>query len=336
MGPQTGGSISFHTPASGGFDIDGQQVPWGTTLAELRNLLDQRGLLLKSPHDCFVRARCLSAYGFPAIGMQEEGVTAENRPVCSLVYHLAPYDAAIEIANPGFWADPIGAVLGTPREVYEAEKTQRQGSGEGTVIYHAAWKTGVLNLGLSVFGGQRPEDGGVCAAYLYLGWNDLAAAARPYLPQQQARQARLQALAGNAVQWQRVSLEYELDARLPVEDDGERSCRRALSGDMHYDTPAVWRDQLGEKQLAVWTSPAQALWGVSTRWDTIYFPTGYCPANIEWINFLPGRFGGYMQMQLGILSLMDRHDSNALRLVAEFVGKHSGQVPRCVASRNDG
>jgi hypothetical protein len=315
--------------------IDGEIMPWGTTLAELRALLKARGLDHASPHDEFLRGRCRQACGFPAISFQEEGLTAENRPLCSLTYHLAPYDAGVEVADPRFWADPITAALGEPIECHEADAEEREGAGEGSVLYYARWQAGVLTIGLSVFGGQRPEATGHAAAYLYLSWTDAEAAARPYLAEIAATEERLEAIAAGKIEFQVFKLQRKQSPACEGDDVAARRQQRALRGDGLFDTPAAWHRQLKDNQAAFWQSADGTAWGLANRWDTILFQRGEAGMEVRWWNILPGRFEGSMEFQLGALTLNDEPSSRALRELVERVGRQLGRKLEYSESRND-
>jgi hypothetical protein len=325
----------FVQPSATGFCIGAEELPWGITHAELREALKARGLLHASESDSFLRGYCPQAYGFPTISF-EAGATPENRPVSVLTYHLAPYDPQRAVADPRFWAEPLRAVLGEPELVSESDEAERETAGEGTVLYYANWRQGTLGVGLSVFGGQRPEVAGIAAAYLYLSWNDLQASARPYLPQWLGGEARLAAAAAAGVEMQTLTLAYELNPNYPGGDMNERQCQRALAADAQYDTPLAWRNRLDAKQVALWTSRDGALWGVSSHWDTVCYARTEAVPRVEWVNFLPSRFGGYMELQLAGLRLLDVHNSSALRTVAEFIGRCQGRPLECAESKDNG
>ncbi len=325
----------FIRPSLDGFQIDEHLFAWGTTLAALDRQLSERGQRRDGEFTDVPRGLCGSAYGFPAISFEPAYGEAE-RPVRSVTYHLAPYDPRREIADHRWWADAIRAALGAPGEEYVADAEEREGAGEGTVFYHATWTLAGLELGLSTFGGQRPESTGIAAGYLYLSWTDDEAAAAPYVAAAQQQQALLDALATGRVDWHPQSLRREQYRAQSDEDDAARMLERALSTRPVYDTPAAWARRLDERQAALWVASEGRYWGLSTQADTVFFERGQKDVEVEWRNLLPNRFSGEMSLSVASLRLVDEHSSAALSAIAHGVGKCLGRKIDCEESEDNG
>ncbi|HSW13592.1 MAG TPA: hypothetical protein VLI06_12180 [Solimonas sp.] len=325
----------FRPPSAEGFLIDGLLLPWGSTIADLREALAARDLLCEGHYGDVPCGRCQEACGFAAIAVGCEPAD-ENRPVRVLTWQLAPYDPALAIADPQWWADAISAVLGAPLELQEADAEERADAGEGTVMYYARWEAGAFGIGLSVFGGQRAEATGVSAAYLYLSWLDTAAAARPYLAQLQQREQLLAVIAGESPEWKSYRLQQEQYAICAEEDAATRQLERALGSGKHCDTPAAWARRLDDRQVAFWRRRDGSAWGLSTRNDTVFHERGDSAVEVHWINRPPNRFGGQMELDVGALHLQDVHSSPALTEIAGSIGQCLGRRIECTVSEDSG
>lgn len=324
----------FHPPSAEGFRIDDLLLPWGTTHAALRQALAARVDADAGPSGGDL-LRCADACGFAAIAL-ECGPGSERQPLRVLTWQLAPYDPKRPVADPRHWTDAIVAALGPPQDVQEADAEEREGAGEGTVLYYANWESGDWSVGLSVFGGQRPETHGVSAAYLYLSWNDTDSAARALLPQVQQRQQRVDAISGGGVEWIRQQLQYEINPICSAEDAASRLLERALSDGPHCDTPKAWAGRLGDKDVAFWRRSDGSAWGLCSRHDTLLFERGQTDVEVNWHNRLPNRFGGQMELDIGGLHLMDQHSSKALTALATEIGRSLGRRLECTESEDNG
>lgn len=325
----------FIRPSLDGFQVDTQLFAWGTTMAALNHELSARGQRREGNYEEIPRGLCGSAYGFPAISFEPAFGDIE-RPVRSVTYHLAPYDPKREIGDPRWWADAIRATLGPPTEEYSADDEEREGAGEGTVFYNATWSLDGLEVGLSTFGGQRPENTGTSAAYLYLSWTDEQAAAAPYIAAAQQQQMLLDALATARVEWHPQVLRPD-QYRAQSDDDAETRLRaRALSTRPVYDTPASWSRKLDDQQAALWIASEGRYWGLSTQYDTVFFERGQKDIEAQWHNVLPGRFGGYMELRVAGLCLLADHSSAALTELAKGVAQCLGQKLTCQESKDNG
>lgn len=325
----------FIRPSLDGFQVDAQLFAWGTTLADLDRALSAHGQRREGDYEDIPRGLCGSAYGFPAISF-EPAFGDVQRPVRSVTYHLAPYDPKLEIGDPRWWADAIRATLGPPAEEYSADDEEREQAGEGTVFYNASWRLDGLEVGLSTFGGQRPESTGISAAYLYLTWTDDEAAAAPYVARAQQQQLLLDALATARVEWHAQVLRPG-QYRAQTEDDAETRLRaRALSTQPIYDTPASWARKLDDRQAALWVASEGRYWGLSTQHDTVFFERGQQDIEVQWHNVLPSRFGGYMELRVAGLCLLDDHSSASLTALAKGVARCLGRELDCQESRDNG
>lgn len=326
---------TFVRPGPDGFRAGDRTFAWGTTLAALDRALRERGEREDGEIEEVPRGRCSQAYGFPAISF-EPSFGESERPVRTLTYHLSPYDPSVEIADHRWWAEAIVAQLGAPGDEQVADDEEREGADEGTVFYHATWALEELEVGLSVFGGQRPETTGIAAAYLYLTWTDDSAAAAPYLAAVRKQQTLLDGLAAARVEWQQKKLKHEQYAAQLGDEVGQRELERAMSTRPVYDTPPAWARKLDEQQVAHWTTADGKHWGLSTPADTVFFARDQTDIEIEWRNVLPNRFNGQMELCVGGLRLVDEHSSKALTAIAEAVGRSVGRKLDCEVSEDNG
>lgn len=325
----------FIRPDAGGFQVDGQRFPWGTTLAALDRALTECGVREDGEIAEIPRGRCGEAYGFPAISF-EPAYGEGDRPIRTLTYHLSPYDMALEIADHRWWADAIAAELGAPADEQFADDEERERGGEGTVFYYATWSLDKLDVGLSIFGGQRAETTGIAAGYLYLTWTDDRAAAAPYMAVVRERQVLLDSLAADHVEWQPQTLKHAQYAAQAGDEPEARELERAMSSQPVFDTPPAWACRLKDKQVAHWVTADGRHWGLSTHSDTVFFVRGQVDVGVEWRNVLPNRFDGQMELCVGGMRLLDVHSSKALTAIANAVEASLGRKLDCEISEDNG
>jgi hypothetical protein len=317
------------------YPLDDLALPWGLTLAEAAARLQHRPSL--PPHGGWpnLRVACRSVFGLAATEANLRA-PALHKPIMQVSYKLAapthfwgrPQEAAQ-------WQQPLTDLLGVPAQTQAYTEPWR--TGWSNVVYTARWQVGLVQVGLSVFGGVRQQASGPAAAGLYLDWQDELTAAQPFLAAAESEAAALGAVAGQAT----APLVYKLQQRqtpyhlprydAPTPGPGReatqlRQAQRALYREGLYETPTRFQTQLSDHEVALWAVPGRSAWAVSTQFDTVLL-TPDTP--LELVILHPAKGGGNHQLRLGDLSLGDAYDAPALLALAAAIARHTGRpVPR--------
>ncbi|MDR3418854.1 MAG: hypothetical protein P4L83_21990 [Nevskia sp.] len=317
-----------------GFDIEGRHFAWGATVAELR-----RACAGKPAQQVWetaaLRYPCKTAYGFPAVGFYARG-PAEERPVLSLIFDLAPYAASYARIRSEWWADAIQGALGEPRRVYRPDPAEVRGVPASGVVYSAGWGCSGAELHLSVYGGFRKEQGGTSVAGLFIHWRDEIAAAQPYLAGCAELERRLALIAAAAPQTEVFGLgSAQTPFRgppppepVPADEGAWRRAQRALRCSNLCETPAPWAGLLRDDQVLLWRSADAACWGLANRWDCSLFDAGAATPR-QWSNLLPGRGPGGTRLGVGDFVVTDVHNSEPVQRLAQALEPLLGRAIRC-------
>jgi hypothetical protein len=318
------------------YPLNGLTLPWGLTLTEAAARLGQPPPQLP-PRGGWpnLRVACRSVFGLAATEA-ELRAPALHKPVLQVSYELAaPPQFRGQPREAAQWQQPLTDLLGTPAEAQAYTEPGR--TGWSNVVYAARWQVGLVQVGLSVFGGVRQQAGGPVAAGLYLHWQDELTAAQPFMAAAEAEAAALEAVAGQAA----APLVFRLQHRqtpyhqphydAPTPDPGRaairlRQAHRALYREGLYETPTRLQAQLSNHEVALWAVPSQATWAVSTQLDTVLL-TPDTPLKLVILH--PAKGGGNHQLSLGDLSLGDAYGAAALPALAAAIAQHTGRpVPR--------
>ena len=317
------------------YPLDALALPWGLTLAEAAARLQDHAQ--RPPYGGWpnLRVACRSVFGLAATEANLRA-PALHKPVMQVSYELAaPPQFRGQPREAAQWQQPLTDLLGAPAEAQAHTKPGR--TGWSHVVYTARWQVGLVQVGLSVFGGVRQQAGGPVAAGLYLDWQDELTAAQPFLAAAEAAAAALDAVAGQAA----APLVFRLQQRqtpyhmprydAPTPDPGRaatrlRQAHRALYREGLYETPTRFQTQLSDYEVALWAVPGRAAWAVSTQLDTVLLTPDTL---LELVILHPAKGGGNHQLRVGDLSLGDTYGAAALPALAAAITQHTGRpVPR--------
>jgi hypothetical protein len=311
-----------------GFFVDELTLPWGTTLAEAAARLAGRPQWPPYGGWPNLRLACSHVLGLAASECNLRA-PASARPVLQASYHLvAPPGYAGRPAEASQWQEPLTARLGPPTQTEVVERPEAVGTS--MVVYSARWQWPGGLLSLSAYGGIRAEAGGPVAAGLFLDWEDELTAAHPHAVAAAHEAARLAAVAGPAVeavvfqltQAQAPYTHFDFNQPQPPTDERRRA-QRALYREHLLETPPYFQQRLAAAEVALWPVSGRAAWAVSTRWDTAVLPLA-TPPSIELLTAQPGRGRGYVQLDIGPLSLVDALATPALPALADALARLPG------------
>lgn len=312
-----------------GFRIDGRLIGWGTDLAAAASRLGAPAEGKRIGYTS-IRVPCARAYGFETIAAQLSGYGL-SRPVTALAYDLAlPAGGTIE---PQFWLGPLGERLGAPT----SETVEDVGDRSGDAVRHYAnWERGDLSIGISVFGGPRPVEGGVSGATLWLSWA-IERAAAAFLPAWHAACESLAVAARDAAAPRIFRLGFDQYALHGdgSEPTGEARLKReawlALAAPDILLTPQPVARRLSSRQFALWSNPGMRVHCLSTRWDSVIWDDG-AASKIDWWHVLPAKGPGQSSLHAGSWSVVDFTDSTSVPAAIEALEA----IPGVTISRLDG
>ena len=138
-----------------GFRIDGTFHPWGTLFDAVAPDRVESGY-------ASVEVACHSAYGFTTV-YAEPTAARPDRPVTTVAY---------ELADSGVAARHVFAQLVVRLgQTYDIDRDDSpEAANASSVVLHANWKLGKVEIGLSLYGAPRPSDFGDGLGKLYLSW----------------------------------------------------------------------------------------------------------------------------------------------------------------------
>lgn len=293
-----------------GFRIGDVLVAWGTTLGAATALPGLTRLAVPYPAANQAVFRCDARFGFRTLSASLTAPSGD-RPVLTATYLI---DARDEAA--GAVVGRLAATLGRPDRV----GAYPEAAGVWSMVTETAeWRRGDITLSVSVFGGERPEDGGRSIAMIWHSWSE-ARAALPYLDAWRQRSAALARYAArrDATETFRLDLEQMHDDRA-----ARRAVHHALYRPELLDTPAELAAAIPPTGFALWSSRRDAIWCLSTRWTSAAFDFGATVAASH-IEIKPAKGGGYAEIAVGSWSARACYPSvevaRAARTIAAIEG----------------
>ena len=278
---------------SSGFRIDAAFHPWGTLFNSVAPGRVDSGY-------ASVELPCTSAYGFATI-YAEPTAPRPDRPVTTVAYELAEAGTA-----PRHLFAELVKRLGPPDEVSRDDSPDS--ANESSVVLHADWKRGAVEIGLSLYGAPRPSDFGNGLGKLYLSWADRDAMAAPFLAAWRATNQTAVAAADGA-EVRVFALQYALydDDTAPLSPD-----ELAFSTPDLLLTPPAIASRLGPTTFALWSDAAGAHCYLSTARSTVRLGDDGT-ATVQFLDIAPARGGGYAELRAGPWSVRDAHGSASIK-----------------------
>ena len=310
-----------------GFEIDDRLIPWGTTLAEVKNMLTDYPLLNtydKTRHLHFV---CKNAYKMPALEFSVSSY-ALDRPIMQVVFELSGPGYNRMNSKIKFWKESISQYLGKP------ERTSRHSTffypdPSSGVKFCSSWLNQSIRVTLSVYGGERQTNNGIAHAGLFIDWTDEIKAAQSFIKDYEEREVLLDTLFSNlsdckihelgSEQKQWHLPDYTLsNPHIALSNPILRKSQKVLSCRNLLDTPPDFKEILNSKSIAIWRNDNEQYWGISNCWDTVFFKMKQ-DIPIMWQNLLPAKGPGRMLLNISDLSIEDEHSSKPLTSIVSDI-----------------
>jgi len=261
---------------------DGTLVPWGTRFDEVVKDFERTGYASRE-------LACREAYGF---AMRYIDVTAPrpDRPILTVAYEFATADRP-----PKDVFAQLVIKLGMPGKIERDELSPYAHSPDHVVLY-ANWKERGRPIGASFYGAPRASQFGDGIGKLYVSWDDLEAAAAPWMPAWQAANLEVEQAARSIGKIQLFSVQY--DTRVFPQDDPKRPADLCLNSPEILNTPQSIARQLDDKRFALWSDQTGTHWHLSTRSDTIVLG-GPETSEVRVAQMEPARGGGSATIDIG-------------------------------------
>ncbi len=293
-----------------GFDTGLKVLPWGTSL---QDALAQLPTAIETDFRS-AKFQPAQAFGLAGIVSLTLRAPAPDRPVMQVSYELAEYTSDDELLK------DIARILGLPAQ--SAAHNPALG-----VKFVAHWHVPGFTVGLSIYTAPRETDEGLAAAVFYIHWDDLLAAAAPYLESMIETENWLTVRAQHAeIIWQGM-LEVDQHPYQPMPtrnvaphllDVAQLRAARCLRRRLLIQTPASLRESISAGQVLIWKDVREHLWCISTRYETVCFKWGW-PVAATHVNLLPAKGPGGASFSISDLQLVSSADSPGLARLAAFL-----------------
>lgn len=276
-----------------GFRIDEAFYTWGTRFDSLVPGGVENGY-------ASVELPCRSAYGFATV-YAEPTAPRPDRPVTTVAYELADTGTASRY----LFAELVKR-LGPPHDISRDDAPEQ--ANANSVVLHANWKRGKVEIGLSLYGAPRPSDFGNGLGKLYLSWAEQAAAVAPFLAEwTKANEAVVVAAEGARIKVFSVRYAiYEHDTEPPS------PASLALSTPELLLTPPAIAARLAPTTFALWSDADAALWHLSTARTTVLLG-GPETSRVHFYDVAPARGGGFTEIGTASWSVRDAHGSTSMK-----------------------
>ena len=322
------------------FEIDGLKIEWGKPLSEVRPMLDNMEQF--EPHGGWpnVRCKCSSIFGLSATEF-EIRAPFEDRPVLQVKYEIAPI-------KPGFlenlhspFLKQLEKVLGKPfkSEKYYNQPHLNKEYLSSAVVFSAKWLFDDIKISLSVYGGTRSNQSGLCAAGIFIDWIDEIKISKPFRERAEAFENELSALLSYNIIIKKFKLQnkqrpfrvanYELtDPYIAEKDNNLRASQLSLYKRELYQTPSIVSSKLDADEIGYYKVEESDRIFVSNKWDTVFI-TPNQKNEITFWEILPARGSGRKELDLKELRIEDAKSSlTLLDLIAQIEGDINQKIER--------
>lgn len=258
---------------------------------------------------------CNEAYGF-ATRYVELSSPRPDRPVMALAYELAGTD----MRSNDIFAQLV-IRLGPPTDIDRDELSPYASTSDHVVLY-ASWRAREgISFGISLYGAPRSSSFGDGVGKLYVNWNDVAAAAAPWMSAWRAANEEVAADALAATGVELFAVDYDTCANYAGEPD--RAATLCLHVPEILDTPVPVASKLDDKRFALWADRTGARWYLSSLMDTIRLGEPET-STVAVAHIAPARGGGSSTIEIGPWRVRDEWNSptilNAVRRLERVPG----------------
>lgn len=312
------------------YEIDGLKIEWGIPLMDVRLMLEDFEKFKPYGGWPNIRCKCSSIFGLPATEF-EVRAPFEDRPVLQVQYQIAPIKPGLFQKQHSPYLKQLVKVLGNPSksENLYGQPHLKKEYLSSTVVFSAKWLFMDIRISLSVYGGTRSNDSGLCAAGIFIDWIDEIDAAKPYREKTELFEKYMLEHIGNDIAIKKFKLQnkqrpfgvvnYELNAPYIDEKDNKlRASQMSLYKKELYQTPLIISTKLKDDEIGYYKIADFDQIFISNKWDTIYLTPNEKNEMTYW-EILPARGSGGRQLDLKELKIEDNVNSlTLLDLVAQI------------------
>ncbi|MBL0315883.1 MAG: hypothetical protein IPP69_08925 [Flavobacteriales bacterium] len=312
------------------YEIDGLKIEWGKPLNDVRPMLEDFEKFKPYGGWPNIRCKCSSIFGLPATEF-EVRAPFEDRPVLQVQYEIAPIKPGFFKKQHSPYLTQLVKVLGEPlkSENLYYQPDLKKDYLSSAVVFSATWLFRDIRISLSVYGGTRSKDSGLCAAGIFIDWIDEINASKPYRERAELFEKSMLEHIGNDIVIKKFKLQnkqrpfrvvhYELNDPYIAEKDSKiRASQMSLYKRELYQTPLIISAKLNDDEIGYYKIADFDRIFISNKWDTIYLTPNQNNEMTYW-EILPARGPGGRQLDLKELQIEDSKNSlTLLDLVAQI------------------
>jgi hypothetical protein len=312
------------------YEIDGLKIGWGKPLSEVRVMLEKFEKFKPFGGWPNIRCKCHNAFGLVATEF-EARAPFEDRPVLQVSYEIAPIKSGFLGRPHTPYLKQLENVLGKPTK---SEKLYRQNNLKkkylsSAVVFSAKWIFDDIRISLSVYGGIRNNDSGLCGAGIFIDWIDEIKAAKPFREKAQSFEKLISGYISNDTVIKKFKLQYkqkpfrvahfELSDPYIAEKDGNlRASQLSLYNQELIQTPKEIQNKLEEEEIGLYTIIELGKTFISNKWDAVFL-NATDEKQLIFYEVLPARGSGGRELKLKELRIKDSRDSNTLLKVIQLI-----------------
>jgi hypothetical protein len=193
-------------------------------------------------------------------------------------------------------------------------------------------RNGYLNdirISLSVYGGTRNNDSGLCAAGIFIDWINEIKAAKPFREKSESFEKLISRHISNDTVINKFKLQYrqkpfrvvhfELsDPYIAEKDDNLRASQLSLYNQELFQTPKQIQIKLEEDEIGFYTIRELGKSFISNKWDTVFL-TSTDEKDLIFYEVLPARGSGGRELDLKELKIEDAKESDSLLKLIQLI-----------------
>jgi hypothetical protein len=323
------------------FEIDGLKIEWGKPLSDVRSMLEDFEKFKPYGGWPNIRCKCSSIFGLPTTEF-EVRAPFEDRPVLQVQYKIAPIKSGFFEKQHSPYLTQLVKVLGKPSKsenLYSQPHLKKEYLSSA-VVFSANWLFSDIRISLSVYGGTRSNDSGLCAAGIFIDWIDEINASKPYRERAEIFEKNMLEHIGNDILIKKFKLQnkqrpfqvvhYELkDPYIAEKDSKLRASQLSLYKRELYQTPLIISTKLQDDEIGYYKIADFDRIFISNKWDTIYLTPNQKNEMTYW-EILPARGSGGKQLDLKELKIED--NKNSLTLF-DLVGQIEADINQIIERR---
>lgn len=322
------------------YDIDGLKIEWGKSLNEVLPMLE--GVEKFKPYGGWpnIRCKCSSIFGLPAVEF-EVRAPFEDRPVLQVQYEIAPIKPSFFERLHSPYLKQLEKFLGKPfksENLYSQPHLKKEYLSSA-VVFSAKWLFDDIRISLSVYGGTRSKESGLCAAGIFIDWIDEIKASKPFRERTEIFEKTMSTHINNNIEIKKFKLQNKQrpfrivhdelnDPYIAEKDHNLRAFQMSLYKRELYQTPSSISSKLQDDEIGYYKIADLGKIFISNKWDTVFLTPNQKNEMTYW-EILPARGSGGKELDLKELTIEDAKNSSTLiGLVAQIEADIKQRIER--------